>query len=223
MTTSSELTWQNPAGGARQPGLAALIAGALAVWFVAVLALGAGGAFDAGPERPPLPILIAIVAPIALFALAYRGSSRVRAFALGLDLRLLTAMQSWRVLGAMFLAFYAFGMLPGLFAWPAGLGDAAVGLAAPFVVQAMIAGRANWQRSVLWLNIAGILDFVGAVGTGVLSSNSSLGFFATGAPAVSMGALPLSLVPTFAVPLWTILHIISFIQLRRLTRDARRA
>jgi hypothetical protein len=30
-----------------------------------------------------------------------------------------------------------------------------------------------------------------------------------------MGGLPLSLIPTFAVPLWTIAHIISLIQLRR--------
>jgi hypothetical protein len=30
-----------------------------------------------------------------------------------------------------------------------------------------------------------------------------------------MGALPLSLVPTFAVPLWIVFHIISLLQLRR--------
>jgi hypothetical protein len=32
-----------------------------------------------------------------------------------------------------------------------------------------------------------------------------------------MGALPLSIVPTFAVPLWTIIHVISLLQLRRTT------
>jgi hypothetical protein len=202
--------------------MATLTAAVLAIWFVAVLALGAGGIFDAGPERPPLPVLAAIVAPPALFALAYRSSTRVRNFALGLDLRLLTAMQGWRVAGAMFLVLYAFGLLPGLFAWPAGAGDVLVGLAAPFVLQAMMDGRANWQRRVLWLNIAGVLDFVGAIATGVLSSNSSLGFFATGAPTVGLGALPLSLIPTFAVPLWTIFHVISFIQLRRLALATRR-
>jgi hypothetical protein len=31
----------------------------------------------------------------------------------------------------------------------------------------------------------------------------------------SLGALPLSLVPTFAVPLWTLMHVISLLQLRR--------
>jgi len=33
-----------------------------------------------------------------------------------------------------------------------------------------------------------------------------------------MGSMPLSLIPTFAVPLWTILHLISLLQLRELRR-----
>ncbi len=68
---------------------------------------------------------------------------------------------------------------------------------------------------MLWLNVAGLVDFLGAIGTGVLTSNSSVGFFASDAPRASMGLLPLSLVPTFAVPLWIILHVISLVQLRR--------
>ena len=193
----------------------------LAAWFATIVVAGRTGAFDAGPSRPPLPILVAIVLPPVLFALLYRVSARVRDFALSIDLRLLTAMQAWRVVGIMFLALYAFGMLPGLFAWPAGLGDFAVGLAAPFVLQALIARSAGWENRVYWLNVAGLVDFFVAIATGVLSSNSNLGFFAGDAPGVSMGALPLSIVPTFAVPLWTIFHIISLIQLRRIAGGAR--
>jgi hypothetical protein len=220
MTTFSDLAGRGSTQRANS-GLAPLLFVGLAAWFLFVLALGAAGTFETGPAQPPLPILVAIVAPPTLFAFAYRISDRVRAFALELDLRLLTAMQSWRVIGIMFLALYAFGLLPGLFAWPAGVGDLAVGLAAPFVLQAMISGQAGWQRRVFWLNIAGLVDFVGAIATGVLSSNSALGFLATAEPTVSMGSLPLSLVPTFAVPLWIILHIISLVQLRRLAAAAR--
>ncbi len=115
----------------------------------------------------------------------------------------------------MFLAFYAFGLLPGPFAWPAGVGDAAVGLAAPFVLLAMLRRSPTWRRQVLWLNIAGLLDFIGAVGTGVLSSDNSIGLVADGATRVSFGSLPLSLIPTFAVPLWTLFHIVSLLQLAR--------
>jgi hypothetical protein len=187
----------------------------LAVWFVAALVAGAGGAFEAAPSRPPLPLLVAVAGPPLIFSVLYRASRRFQEYVLGIDLRLLTAVQSWRVVGIMFLVLYAFGMLPGLFAWPAGVGDAAVGLAAPFVVMAMVRGTPSWRRRVLWLNIAGLADFAGAVGTGVLTSNTSVGFFASGTAQVSLGALPLSLVPTFAVPLWIIFHMMSLLQLRR--------
>ena len=72
----------------------------------------------------------------------------------------------------------------------------------------------------MFLNLAGLLDFVVAFATGILTSNSDLGPFA-GERAdhwASMGSMPLSLIPTFAVPLWTILHLISLLQLRELRR-----
>ncbi len=188
----------------------------LAVWFLVVLAAGSAGAFVSAPSQPPLPILLALAAPLLLFAVAYRALPGFRRFALEIDLRLLTALQGWRVIGIMFLALYAFGLLPGLFAWPAGVGDVMVGVAAPFVVLAMLRGSPTWPRQVAWLNIAGLLDFAGALGTGILTSTSSIGFFSEGAAHASLGALPLSLVPTFAVPLWIIFHVISLLQLRRL-------
>jgi len=195
-------------------GLPTLAAAALAIWFAGALSLAAAGAFAASPTQPPVGIFLAIVLPPLLFALLYRLSRRFRDFTLGIDLRWLTAIQGWRVIGVMFLALYAFDLLPGLFAWPAGLGDAAVGLAAPFVLLAILRGTPNWPRRVAWLNIAGLVDFAGAIGTGVLTSNSSLGLLADGAPHANLGALPLSLVPTFAVPLWTIFHMSSLLQLR---------
>ena len=188
----------------------------LAAWFLLVLGAGYAGAFESGPTRPPLAVLVAFVAPPLIFAVLYRASRGFRDFVLAIDLRLLTAVQSWRVVGVMFLAFYAFGLLPGLFAWPAGVGDLAVGLAAPFVLLAMLRGSPTWRRQVLWLNIAGLVDFVGAIGTGALSSNSSIGLVADGAAHVSLGSLPLSLIPTFAVPLWTIFHMMSLLQLARM-------
>jgi hypothetical protein len=188
------------------------------VWFLLVLTAGFAGAFESGPSRPPLTILAAFVGPPLVFAVAYRASRHFRDFVLAIDLRLLTAVQSWRVIGVMFLVFYAFGLLPGLFAWPASVGDAAVGLAAPFVLLAVLRRSPTWRRQVLWLNVAGLLDFIGAVGTGALSSSSSVGLIAEGAARVSLGSLPLSLIPTFAVPLWTICHIVSLLQLARTAR-----
>ena len=215
MTTHVEATttW---AAEPLERGLLTLSLAVLAIWFAVVLALGAAGTFAGSPAQPPLEIFLAIVAPPLLFALLYRLSGRFRAFALAIDLRWLTAVQGWRVVGVMFLALYAFGLLPGLFAWPAGLGDTAVGLAAPFVLMAILRNAPAWPRRIFWLNIAGLVDFAGAIATGVLTSNSALGLFADGAPRVSLGELPLSLVPTFGVPLWIIFHMISLLQLRRM-------
>lgn len=166
-----------------------------------ILVAGSRDVFVAGPSRPPLPLLVAVVGPPALFALGYRLSRRFRDYVLGIDLRVLTAVQTWRVIGGVFLVLYAFGLLPGLFAWPAGLGDVTVGVAAVFVLHAMMVGAPDWRRRVWWLNIAGLVDFAGAVGTGVLTSNTTLGLLASGASRADMGAWPLGLIPTIAVPL----------------------
>ena len=208
---------RNPGGRTSHltPNLSIIVGAVLSVWFLAALWGGAAGIFRAAPSRPPLAILIAVVGPPLVVALAYRLSRTVRELVLGIDLQLLTAIQSWRVIGILFLALYAFGLLPGLFAWPAGLGDVAVGIAAPFVLLAMVRGAPTWRRQVVWLNVAGLVDFVGAVGTGALSSDPSFGFVAASAGRASLAELPLSLVPTFAVPLWTIFHVISLIQVAR--------
>jgi len=203
-----------PAALERGPLVAA--AATLAIWFVGVLALAAAGVFAGSPTQPPLGIFLAVVLPPLLFVLLYRLSAGFGAFVLAIDLRWLTAIQAWRVVGVMFLVLYAFGLLPGLFAWPAGLGDAAEGLSAPFVLMGILRGASDWPRRVFWLNIGGLIDFAGAIGTGVLTSNSSIGFLSDGLPHANLGALPLSLVPTFGVPLWIIFHMISLLQLRRM-------
>jgi hypothetical protein len=196
-------------------GLAWTLAALVTVWLLLVLVAASRHVFIAGPSQPPLPLLVAIVGPPALFALGYRLSRRLREYVLGIDLGLLTAVQAWRVFGGVFLVLYAFGLLPGFFAWPAGLGDVAVGVAAVFVLHAIMVRAPNWRRRVWWLNVAGLVDFVAAVGTGVLASNSSLGLLASGTARADMGALPLVLIPAFAVPLWIVAHGISLLQLRR--------
>jgi hypothetical protein len=202
-----------PAQGAAGAGMIA--AAVVAMWFAAIVAIGAADIFVAGAAAPPLPLFVAIVLPPVIFAIGYARSAGVRAFALGLDLRVLTAMQAWRVIGLVFLAFYAFDMLPGIFAWPAGLGDAAVAVGAIAALGAMLRQAPGWRRGVFWLNIAGLVDFVVAIATGVLTSNTAIGIFNDGAPRIELGALPMSLIPTFAVPFWIILHMISLLQLRQ--------
>src|SRR5713101_6539960 len=105
--TTLDITWTGNDSHADR-SLARILAGALGAWFLVVLMAGSRRIFFTPPGQPPLPVLVAILVPLALFAMAYRWSPRFRAFVLGLDLRTLTALQAWRVLGAMFLALYAF-------------------------------------------------------------------------------------------------------------------
>ncbi|QSQ20378.1 hypothetical protein JY651_34725 [Pyxidicoccus parkwayensis] len=191
-----------------------VVAVVLAAWFALVFVLGASGAFEAAPGRPPLPIMLGFALPLVVFFVAlWRGRS-FRAFVLGADLQLLTAVQAWRIGGLTFIALHVFHLLPGGFAWPAGLGDIAIGLTAPLVVLALRRrpGFAASATFVVW-NVFGVLDLFSAVGSGTVHTMLS-----TGAPGeismAPMAMLPLVLVPAFFVPLFLMLHTSALLQAR---------
>jgi hypothetical protein len=184
----------------------------LGIWLAAVFALGAAGAFVRPPEAPPLPILLGVTLPIAAFLFAYRAFPAFRDYVLSADLRLLTAIQGWRAGGLGFLALYVHGVLPGLFAWPAGLGDIAVGITAPFIAAALIRnGEYAGSRTFAAWNLLGILDLVVAVSLGALSAGlfPALSGEVTTAP---MSQLPLVLIPAYFVPLFVVLHLTALFQ-----------
>ncbi len=183
-----------------------LIAIALAAWLGLVVVLGERGMFDGVPGQPPLPMLAGVVAPLLVFLAAWRIPA-FRRYALAADPRFIVAVQGWRVVGFGFLLLWAYGILPGMFAWPAGLGDMAVGITAPWVLAALLR-RPEFARSrsfLLW-NLFGIADLVSALSLGGLSA-----FLASGvAGEVStrpMASLPLLLIPAYLVPLILMLEI----------------
>jgi hypothetical protein len=189
----------------------------LGSWFVAVFTVGAADGFVRPAGQPPLPILLSSMLPLAAFLAAYFGSSRFRALVLSADLRLLSAAQAWRAGGLIFLAFYAYDLLPGLFAWPAGLGDIAIGLTAPWIAAALTRDSryAAEGRFAAW-NVFGILDLVVAVGTGTLSSGIVPGL--TDVRSTPMSYMPLVLIPAFLVPLFVMLHLTALFQWWRARR-----
>lgn len=192
-----------------------LIACTLTAWFALVLVLGANQAFFRPPDTPPLPILISVLAPLAAFTAAYLRWGAFRQAVLRADLPFLTAVQAWRAGGFVFLALHAYGLLPGLFAWPAGWGDIAIGVTAPWMVLELIRrpAFAGSHLFALW-NILGILDLVVAMATGVLSSGMVPGLVSdvTTAP---MSRLPLVVIPAFLVPLFIMLHLVALFQARQ--------
>jgi hypothetical protein len=187
----------------------------LVLWAAVRVILGGGGSFVTRPDQMPVALLLSIVLPIALFAVAYAMSDGFRRYVLGLDLRWLTAIQGWRIIGAMFLVLMSFGLLPGAFAWPAGVGDMIVGAYAPFVVYALVRRSPNWRGHVILLSVLGLLDFVGAIGSGVLAGSNPIGILREEISTDIMQRLPLSIIPTFGVPAWILVHIISLIKVAR--------
>jgi hypothetical protein len=186
------------------------------VWFVVMTGLGAAGAFVVPAGAPPVTLGLAAGLPpvVALGLLA--GSHRFRAWAQGLDLRLLTVLQSWRAGGLAFLALVAVGALPPAFALPAGLGDVLVGLTAPVVAALRARGTLGASAYVGWTAF-GVVDLVAAVTLGVLYSDSAVGLLTRDVDTTIMAGLPMSIVPTFFVPFLLVVHILSLVVVRART------
>jgi hypothetical protein len=202
-------------------GIRIIVAITLMVWFLLVVSLGAAGAFVGRPGTPPLPLAIGFAAPPALFFVWLRLSQTFREFVQSLDLRLIAGMQAWRWAGLGFIFLYAHRILPAVFALPAGIGDMAIGISAPWMVLALARqpGFAATRAFVRW-NILGILDLLIAMSIGTGSALLATGV-AGEVSTVPMATLPLLLVPAFLVPFFLILHAVALIQGRRRVRDAR--
>jgi hypothetical protein len=113
----------------------------------------------------------------------------------------------------VFLILYQRGALPGAFAIPAGWGDFAIGITAPIVAWHL--RRPFPTKTFIVWNLLGILDLVLAVTLGVLASRTPIGVLAGDVTTRLMGQFPLSLIPTFFVPLLLILHLISLSRVRK--------
>jgi hypothetical protein len=202
-------------------GASVLIAVLLIAWLGLVFWLGTTEAFVAPGGAPPLALLAAVVGPVLAFLTAYRVSPAVRAFALKADLRFLAATQAWRFGGFAFLALNAYGVLPAYFAWPAGLGDMAIGASAPWMLAGLARkpGFGASRRFVTW-NVLGILDLIVAVSLGAAAPLVFPNFIGA-EPTGAMSRLPLVLIPGFFVPGYLILHLIALAQARRTTSTTR--
>jgi hypothetical protein len=184
-------------------------------WLTLAILAGAAGLVVRPANEPPLRIGLAVGLPVIGTGLALLLVRRFRAWAESLDLPLLINLQGWRVAGFAFLAVYAQGLLPGSFAWPAGLGDLAVGIAAPFVAAYVVHRGRAVRRVVLGWTMSGIADFVVAIALGMANHLTVRAVLPDGTSAhAPMAALPLSLIPTFAVPFLFVLHLLTLARLR---------
>ncbi len=182
---------------------------ALIGWFAAACLGGLTGIVNQ-PGRPPLPLLGFIALPILGFVTAYFVSASFRAFTNTISLTLLVGSHLWRFVGLGFVIGWLKGVLPAGFGVPAGFGD----IIAALGVLALLPGLRKGMASRGWLlawNTWGLLDLVLAITMGLLYSNSSLGILSRGGVTTElMVTFPVSLIPTFFVPLFLLLHALTF-------------
>ena len=193
----------------------------LTVWFAAAYLVGVEQLLtNTGASLIP-PIAITVAVPIVVFLTVYATSTRFRRFVLAHDIETLTMLQHWRVIGFGFLLLYFYDVLPGLFAWPAGLGDVAIGLAAPFIV-ARLRRNPDYATSagLLRFHYLGLLDFAVAVVAAGLAAGAFPALVPSGITSAPMDVWPLNLFPSFGVPIFIILHLSVLLKVRELRREA---
>ena len=148
----------------------------------------------------------------------------MRAAIARVPLHWLVGVQLYRIVGGLFLIAYLQDDIPGEFALPAGIGDVAVGLLAPFVALTLARNGVQraWPAVVGWCAL-GIVDLVVAVTCGFLTAPSTIQQLALDSPNVAITSYPLVLIPIFAVPASIILHVYVIARLSTRTQQAPQA
>lgn len=183
-------------------------------WLAVTVMLGALGVYHVDSIEIPT-IQYGILLPIIVGALLIWRSETAKSLIAAVPQPWLVGVQLYRALGVIFLILYATDRLPALFAWPAGLGDIAVGLLAPIVGVAYARAPRKSENLVAGWNIFGILDLVIAVGTGFATAPSLLQPIEVQPTSDLMTVLPMVLIPVYLVPLSILLHLASLAKLHR--------
>ena len=198
------------AGAGRRTATAvtAATAAVLGGWLLVSSLLARAGVYrqDPGEVVPWLGVVVAGTLIALLLVTRISLVSRILA-APGTPARLVLP-HTLRVVGVLFLIVMAQGHLPAAFALPAGLGDIAIGVAAPFVARRL--ARGTDRTAAVRFHVLGILDLLVA---------GSIGFLLLGLVEVTPSTeplllLPLALILTVPVPLALALHIVSLRRLR---------
>ena len=179
----------------------------LGAWFCFALAFGVSGSFQSASAGV---VALTLWGLTALVLLACWKIPMIRNLVTTIDLRALIAFHLIRFVGIYFLILAARGLLPIGFSRPAGIGDIIVATGA-----AVLLALPNLRSSVaalrIW-NFFGFIDIIfvvfGALRFGLQDWQSM----------VALRQLPLSLLPTFFVPLLISSHVLIF---ARLTRPAK--
>jgi hypothetical protein len=187
------------------------------LWLALIWGSAVNGVFRGGVA--PLPLLpFAIFLPVIIGTPTVLLSKRMGQVLDAMPPSWLIALQVYRVLGSAFLIGWARGLVPGVFALPAGIGDVMTGLLAVPVAISLAAGRLEARKAAVAWNVFGLLDFAIAVSIGLMIAPGPLQVIVPSIPNATAGIYPNVMVPAFAVPSSILLHVLSLRQLRRCSR-----
>ncbi len=175
------------------------------LWLIAALLVGNSGWLARLPF-PAVPVIL--LGLTGLLLLGYARLAGLRHWIDGLDLRALVLLHVTRFVGIYFLVLYSRGILPRDFAVPAGWGDIVVAALAIAVCVLPLAPPTR-ARAIRFWNVLGLVDLLLVVATAARLSLANDGQMR------AWTTLPLSLLPTFLVPLLLFVHVIIFLRLHR--------
>ncbi|MFM0436144.1 MFS transporter [Paraburkholderia strydomiana] len=199
-------------GERRTTWLAVMIPDTL--WFAVVWSAAINGAFRT--DASPLPMLpLAIFVPVMVGAPLLLLSTRVGRVLDAMPASWLVALQLYRIFGSWALAAWLHGLLPGVFALPAGIGDVLTGLLAVPVAIAVASGAEQGRKAAIAWNVFGLVDFAVAITMGIITSPGPFQLIVPDMPSIGAGAYPDVLTPAFVVPGSILLHALSLRQLMR--------
>src|SRR5882757_349345 len=187
------------------------------LWVAVAWTAAITGVFRTGAS--PLPLLpSAILLPVIIGAPLLLLSKRVGQLLDAMPTTWLVALQLYRVFGAQWLAYWLRGLLPGLWALPAGTGDVLTGLFAVPAAIALATGTAQGRKAAILWNILGLADFALAITLGLITSPGPFQLIVPNGPSIGLDGYPNVLTPAFVVPGSILLHALSLRQLRRRSR-----
>ena len=170
-----------------------------AAWLIGIALLAAAGFFPSTRIPAALATTLAVGYAVLL-------SSTFRAVVAGIPQHWLIGIQTFRILGGVFLIRYFNGELPALFAVPAGVGDILTGILAPLVAYWWFVGKPYARSAAIAWNVFGMADLIDAVALGALTGGGGGGI-----------VFPIVLIPIYAVPRALLVHSYSLIGLLRKT------
>ena len=178
----------------------------LIIWFFIALLAGLSGVlYKLTPPTPQVVIFGQVLLLIVLFNL----SKSLRLWMQSINLKYLIAVHISRLVGIYFLYLYSLRLLPYDFAVKGGVGDIIVAVSALILVICNFDNRKLNERIYLAWNTIGMLDIIFVVLTAArlsIDDRQSM---------TELFRLPLSILPTFLVPIIIFTHIIIYTRLFR--------